>query len=106
MTRPSTSSESLGWRLTTVESANVGSRNVVDHVVDVRDLQRAADDRASTASDAIAIFIGSARSAMWCSGPGKPTSVSSSSPFAGLSRLAAWWRWPCSSSRASAHGSP
>ena len=39
---------------------------------------------ASTASAPIAIFIGASRSAMWCSGPGKPTSVSSTSPVAGL----------------------
>ena len=32
----------------------------------------------------MAIFIGISRSAMWCSGPGKPTSVSSASPVAGL----------------------
>ena len=43
---------------------------------------------ASTASVPIATFIGSARSAMWCSGPGKPTSVSSTSPLAGLVDLA------------------
>ena len=39
---------------------------------------------APTASVLIAIFIGHDRSAMWCSGPGKPTSVSSSSPVAGF----------------------
>ena len=45
---------------------------------------------ASTASAPIAIFIGHSRSAMWCSGPGKPTSVSSISPvigFVGCSRV-------------------
>ena len=52
----------------------------------------------------IATFIGSARSAIaWC-GPGKPTSVSSTSPLAGLVGTSAWCRWPPSSSRASAHG--
>ena len=42
----------------------------------------------STASGAIAAFIGHSRSAMWCSAPGKPTSVSSGSPVAGLAWLA------------------
>ena len=49
--------------------------------------------------------IGHSRSAMWCSAPGKPTSVSSGSPLAGFFG-SAWARWPCSSSRASSHGSP
>ena len=39
---------------------------------------------APTASTDIAIAIGRRRSAIWCSGPGKPTSVSSTSPVAGL----------------------
>ncbi len=38
----------------------------------------------------MATFIGAARSAMWCSGPGKPTSVSSTSPVAGLIGSGAW----------------
>ena len=42
---------------------------------------------APTASTPIATFIGSSRSAMWWSAPGKPTSVSSTSPFAGLRGL-------------------
>ena len=48
---------------------------------------------ARTASGAIAAFIGHSRSAMWCSGPGKPTSVSSA--LAGR-RVAGspWARWP------------
>ena len=56
-------------------------------------------------SAAIATFIGHSRSAMWCSGPGKPTSASSGSPVAGLVG-SAWWMWPCSSSFASSHGGP
>ena len=59
-----------------------------------------------TASSAIAARIGSARSAIaWC-GPGKPTSVSSGSPVAGLRGTSAWWGCPRSSSRASATGAP
>ena len=58
---------------------------------------------ASTASAPIASFIVGSRSAMWCSGPGKPTSVSSTSPLAGFVWTSAWCRWPSSSSRASAH---
>jgi hypothetical protein len=38
----------------------------------------------------IATFIGSSRSAIACSGPGKPTSASSSSPVAGLNGVSAW----------------
>ena len=58
-----------------------------------------------SASGAIAAFIGHSRSAMWCSGPGKPTSVSSGSPVSGFA--GSWWaRWPRSSSRASSTGSP
>ena len=59
---------------------------------------------APSASTPIATRIGSARSAIaWC-GPGKPTSVSSTSPLAGLRGTSAWCRWPASSSRASGHG--
>ena len=61
---------------------------------------------APSASRPIATRIGSARSAIACTGPGKPTSVSSSSPVAGLRGTSAWCRWPPSSSRASATGSP
>ena len=39
---------------------------------------------ASIASRVIAIFIAGSRSAITCSGPGKPTSVSSSSPVSGV----------------------
>ena len=43
---------------------------------------------------------------MWCSGPGKPTSVSSTSPVAGFSG-SAWTTWPVSiSSWASLQGVP
>ena len=61
---------------------------------------------ASSASTPIATFIVGSRSAMWCSGPGKPTSVSSTSPLAGFVWTSAWCRWPSSSSRASGTGSP
>ena len=54
----------------------------------------------------MAIFMGIARSAMKWPGPGKPTSVSSTSPVAGLVGTSAWCRWPPSSSAASAQGSP
>ena len=53
----------------------------------------------------IAIRIPGARSAMWCSEPGKPMSVSSFSPVAGF-LWSPWWRCPCSSSFASGQGSP
>ena len=45
---------------------------------------------ASNASAPIAIFIVPSRSAMWWSGPGKPTSVSSTSPVAGFVCSGAW----------------
>ena len=53
----------------------------------------------------MAAFIGQARSAMWCSGPGKPTSVSSGSPVIGFigSPCATW---PPSSSTASGTALP
>ena len=38
----------------------------------------------------MATFIGHSRSAMWWSGPGKPTSVSSTSPVAGFVCSGAW----------------
>ena len=60
---------------------------------------------ASTASGAIATFMNHSRSAMWCSEPGKPTSVSSSSPVAGLT-CAPWAMWPCCSARACGTGGP
>ena len=60
---------------------------------------------ASTASGAMAAFIGHSRSAMWWSAPGKPTSVSSASPVAGLA-CSPWARCPPSSSLASGTGSP
>ena len=55
------------------------------------------------ASIDMATFIGISRSAMWCSGPGKPISVSSLSPLAGL-KGSAWARCPSSSSFASCVG--
>ena len=61
---------------------------------------------ARKASTPIATFIGGDCSAMWWSAPGKPTSVSSSSPLAGLTGWA-WTTWPLSiSSWASLQGSP
>ena len=103
-TRPSAVSAVDG---SSVVERRVGERRL-EEVVERRRRRSGSGRRrrsiASTASAPIATFIGSARSAMWCSGPGKPTSVSSTSPVAGLVGLGAWWRWPCSSSRASAHG--
>ena len=61
--------------------------------------------RASSASGAIANFMGKDSSAKWCSGPGKPTSVSSASPVSGLAGSACA-TCPSSSSRASGTGSP
>jgi hypothetical protein len=60
---------------------------------------------ARTASPAIATVMVISRSAVWCSGPGKPTPVSSSSPLIGLVGTAACARWPCSSPVASGQGS-
>ena len=88
-----------------MESANVGSRNF-STAESTHGTCTMPPSVASTASAPIATFIGSARSAMLCSGPGKPTSVSSISPLAGLKGASAWWMWPSSSSRASGHGSP
>ncbi len=88
-----------------MESANDGSRNF-STAESTHGTWMMPPTVASTASAPIAAFIGIARSAMWCSGPGKPTSVSSISPLAGLKGASAWWMWPSSSSRASGHGSP
>ncbi len=66
-----------------LESANVGSRKCSSVSV-TPGMPSAPAMMASTASGAIAAFIGNARSAIACSGPGKPTSVSSGSPVAGL----------------------
>ena len=46
-------------------------------VRDVRDLDQAAEDRAAPRARPSRPSSASSRSAMWCSGPGKPTSVSS-----------------------------
>ena len=59
-----------------------------------------------SASTAIATRIGSARSAIACTGPGKPTSVSSASPVSGLRGTSAWCGCPACISRASDTGSP
>ena len=59
----------------------------------------------SSASGPIAAFIGHACSATWCSGPGKPTSVSSGSPVIGFTGSPCA-RCPPSSSRASGTESP
>ena len=88
-----------------LESWNVGSRNVCSQSV-TSGICGIPPITASTASAPIAIFIGNSRSAMWCSGPGNPTSVSSISPVIGLVGCSAWNRWPCSSSCASGTGSP
>ena len=103
-TRPKAVSASLGSRCR-LESANVGSRNFSTSV-STHGTCSSPPRVASKARAPIATFIGTARSAMWCSGPGKPTSVSSISPLLGLKGASAWWMWPSSSSRASGHGSP
>ena len=87
------------------ESWNVGSRKWCSPSFTCG-ICRKPPTVASTASAPIASFIGNSRSAMWCSGPGKPTSVSSISPVIGLVGCSAWNRCPCSSSLASSHGSP
>ena len=54
----------------------------------------------------MATAIDFSSSAMWCSAPGKPTSVSSTSPVAGLVGCSAWYMWPSASAFASITGSP
>ena len=88
-----------------LESANVGSRNLVIPS-STPGIWITPPIIASTASALMAIFMGHSRSAMKWPGPGNPTSVSSSSPVIGLVGTSAWWRWPCSSSTASGTGSP
>ena len=73
---------------------------------DARQLQEAEPGRADGQHAHGEPSSGSERSAMWCSAPGKPTSVSSSSPLAGLVGTSWCAMWPASSSRASATGSP
>ncbi len=67
------------------DSANVGSRKASSQVVTFG-MATTPPMTDRTASAPIAAFIGGESSAMWCSGPGKPTSVSSTSsgPMAGL----------------------
>ncbi len=87
------------------ESAKTGSRKLVT-TLSTPGTWISPAKRARKASTPIAIFIGGDCSAMWCSAPGKPTSVSSSSPVAGL-RGVSWARWPVSiSSCASLQGVP
>ena len=71
------------------ESAKTGSRKLVTTSSTPGTWIRPAN-RARKASTPIATFIGGDCSAMWCSAPGKPTSVSSSSPVAGLRGVS--WR--------------
>ena len=70
------------------------AQEVVDHEVRPSGSARARRRPRPSASTLIATRIGSARSAIACAGPGKPTSVSSSSPVAGLRGTSAWCRWP------------
>ncbi len=105
ITRPSHAGPLFTSTCTYFESANVGSRKRVT-ASSMPGIWTRPPSTASTASAPIAIFMGSSRSAMKWPGPGKPTSVSSSSPVIGLRGTSAWWRWPCSSSRASSTGSP
>ena len=81
-----------------------GLEEVLDRVRDARD-RDAPPTIASSASEAIATLIGQSRSATWCSGPGKPTSVSSGSPVIGFTG-SPWAMPPAASSRASGTGSP
>ena len=88
-----------------LEPVNAGARNFPS-TSSTPDTSITPPTTAATASMVIATFIGHSRSAITCSGPGKPTSVSSSSPVIGLRGTSAWARWPCSSSTASGQGLP
>ena len=102
--RPSHSALSVGAVSWKRESAKVGSRNF-SRMSDTPGIDTTPPTIESSASGAIAAFIGQACSATKCSGPGKPTSVSSASPVIGFTGSPCA-RWPASSSRASATGSP
>ena len=105
--RPITSSAVFGVRFIQRRVRERRAQEVVDHEVDFRDLRRARRRPRRARAAPIAMRIGHARSAIAWSGPGKPTSVSSISPLAGLVGCSAWCRWPCfDSSRASGTGSP
>ena len=104
--RPKTVRPSEGCTVSkSSEPANVGSRND-SRTWSTNGIWMKPPMIARTARPVIATFIEGSRSAMWWSGPGKPTSVSSTSPVAGFVCTSAWWRWPSSSSRASGTGSP
>ncbi len=81
--RPKPMSPPLGSRSYKAESWNVGSRKWSMTCVTFGICSR-PPTIARNASVPIAIFIDCSRSAMWCSVPGKPTSVSSTSPLAGF----------------------
>src|SRR5947199_95590 len=65
------------------ESAKVGLRNLSITSV-TPGIWTSPPNRAPSPSTAIADLIGQSRSAMWCSAPGNPTSVSSFSPLSGV----------------------
>ncbi len=88
------------------ESAKTGLRKLVTALSTPGTWMKPAN-RARKARIPIATFIGGDCSAMWCSSPGKPTSVSSTSPVFGLVGSCAWTTWPVSiRCWASAQGSP
>ena len=103
--RPAHSAPSVGWSCAQRESSKVGSRKCSSVSVTPGTPQDAGDEREQRQRAPSPTFIGHSRSAMWCSEPGKPTSVSSSSPVAGLA-WSPWARCPCSSSFASGHRRP
>ena len=75
---------SLGCVVEVARALEGGLEEVLERVRHARDARRRRRRSTSSASGAIAAFIGHSRSAMWCSGPGKPTSVSSVSPVIGF----------------------
>ena len=90
MTRPIHAVPVLGSMLRTGASRRTsGARNWV-MTSSTPGICETPPTTASSARIAIGILIASSRSAMWCSGPGKPTSVSSTSPVPGLSRHSGW----------------
>ena len=88
-TRPNASSPSLAgcW---TIESANVGSRKFAEPVGDPERQVDDAGDHREHGEDGHRDAHLPVCSAMWWPSPGKPTSVSSISPFAGFVGCGAW----------------
>ncbi len=81
--RPRHSAPAVGWIALSGESAKAGSRKP-KRTLSTPGIWISPANSAPTASTPIATAIGQDCSAMWWWAPGKPTSVSSASPVAGL----------------------